>query len=396
MSLKDRQYDCIVVGGGPAGTTFADIASQNGLSVIVLEKDREIGVPVRCGEAVSDKGLRIFHDVEKEWINATITKIRLVAPNENIIDFKLKESGYILDRKIFDYALAKKAADNGAVIKTKAYVDGLIIEDDKVVGVTGIHLGEPFNLKAKIVIGADGVESRVGRWAGLPTHVKLKDMESAIQETVTGINIESHVFEFYLSSKWAPGGYLWVFPKGNDSANIGLGISGIYAKEGKSAYKYLQEFLKRKYPHGSSNTIVAGGVPVAKTVIKMVGDGVMLVGDAAHTVNPMTGGGIVPGMRSGLLAAETAIEVIKSGQKPLKSNLKNYAKQWHKIGGKNHEKFYRIKEAIFRFNDEDLINIADSISAVPEEKRSLLKLFSIAVSKKPSLLIDVARLFTGI
>jgi len=396
MSLKNRQYDCIVVGGGPAGTTFADIASQNGLSVIVLEKDREIGVPVRCGEAVSDKGLRIFHDVEKEWINATITKIRLVAPNENIIDFKLKESGYILDRKIFDSALAKKAADNGAVIKTKAYVDGLIIEDDEVVGVTGMHLGEPFKLKAKIIIGADGVESRVGRWAGLPTHVKLKDMESAIQETVTGINVESHVFEFHLSRKWAPGGYLWVFPKGNDSANIGLAISGIYAKEGKSAYKYLQEFLKRKYPNGSTNTIVAGGVPVAKTVKKMVGDGVMLVGDAAHTVNPMTGGGIIPGMRSGLLAAETAISVIKSGQKTLKNNLKNYEKQWHKIGGKNHERFYRIKEAIFRFDDKDLINIADGISAVSEEKRSLLKLFSIAVSKKPSLLIDVARLFTGI
>ena len=396
MSLKNRQYDCIVVGGGPAGTTFADIASQNGLSVIVLEKDREIGVPVRCVEAVSDKGLRIFHDVEKEWINATITKIRLVAPNENIIDFKLKESGYILDRKIFDSALAKKAADNGAVIKTKAYVDGLIIEDDEVVGVTGIHLGEPFKLKAKIIIGADGVESRVGRWAGLPTHVKLKDMESAIQETVTGINVESHVFEFHLSRKWAPGGYLWVFPKGNDSANIGLAISGIYAKEGKSAYKYLQEFLKRKYPNGSTNTIVAGGVPVAKTVKKMVGDGVMLVGDAAHTVNPMTGGGIIPGMRSGLLAAETAISVIKSGQKTLKNNLKNYEKQWHKIGGKNHERFYRIKEAIFRFDDKDLINIADGISAVSEEKRSLLKLFSIAVSKKPSLLIDVARLFTGI
>jgi len=396
MSLKNRQYDCIVVGGGPAGTTFADIASQNGLSVIVLEKDREIGVPVRCGEAVSDKGLRIFHDVEKEWINATITKIRLVAPNENIIDFKLKESGYILDRKIFDSALAKKAADNGAVIKTKAYVDGLIIEDDEIVGVTGIHLGEPFKLKAKIIIGADGVESRVGRWAGLPTHVKLKDMESAIQETVTGINVESHVFEFHLSRKWAPGGYLWVFPKGNDSANIGLAISGIYAKEGKSAYKYLQEFLKRKYPNGSTNTIVAGGVPVAKTVKKMVGDGVMLVGDAAHTVNPMTGGGIIPGMRSGLLAAETAISVIKSGQKTLKNNLKNYEKQWHKIGGKNHERFYRIKEAIFRFDDKDLINIADGISAVSEEKRYLLKLFSIAVSKKPSLLIDVARLFTGI
>jgi len=396
MNLISKKFDCIVVGGGPAGSTFADIASQNGLSVLVLEKDREIGVPVRCGEAVSDKGLRIFHDVEQEWINAMITRIRLVAPNETVIEFDLNEPGYILDRKIFDSALAKKAAENGTVIKTKAYVDGLIFDEDKVVGVTGTLLGDPFQITAKIIVGADGVESRVGRWAGLPTHVKLKDMESAIQETVTGIDVETHIFEFHLSRNWSPGGYLWVFPKGKRSANIGLAISGLYAKEGKSAYKYLQEFLSRKYPNGSTQTMIAGGVPVAKTVKKMVADGLMLVGDAAHTVNPMTGGGIISGMRSGLLAAETAVSVIKSGQNPTKKYLQKYEKEWHKIGGKNHEKFYRIKESIFRFEDKDLNRIADGIADIPENKRSLLKLFSIAVAKKPSLLLDVARLFTGL
>ncbi len=384
------------MGGGPAGSTFADIASQNGLSVLVLEKDREIGVPVRCGEAVSDKGLRIFHSVEKEWINSIITRIRLVAPNETAIEFDLTESGYILDRKIFDLALAKKAEDNGAIIKTEAYVNGLIFDEDKVVGVTGEYQGESFSLTAKIIVGADGVESRVGRWAGLSTHVKLKDMESAIQKTVTGIDVENHIFEFYLSRNWAPGGYLWVFPKGKRSANIGLAISGLYAKEGKSAYKYLQEFLNRKYPNVSTQTMIAGGVPVAKTVKNMVTEGLMLVGDAAHTVNPMTGGGIISGMRSGLLAAETAVSVIKSGQNPTKKYLQKYEEEWHKIGGKNHEKFYRIKESIFRFEDKDLNRIADGIADIPENKRSLFKLFSIAVAKKPSLLLDVARLFAGL
>jgi|TARA_B100000959_G_scaffold55097_1_gene57468 digeranylgeranylglycerophospholipid reductase len=396
MNLISKKFDCIIVGGGPAGSTFADIASQNGLSVLVLEKDREIGVPVRCGEAVSDKGLRIFHSVEKEWINSIITRIRLVAPNETAIEFDLNESGYILDRKIFDLALAKKAEDNGAIIKTEAYVNGLIFDEDKVVGVTGEYQGESFSLTAKIIVGADGVESRVGRWAGLSTHVKLKDMESAIQKTVTGIDVENHIFEFYLSRNWAPGGYLWVFPKGKRSANIGLAISGLYAKEGKSAYKYLQEFLNRKYPNVSTQTMIAGGVPVAKTVKNMVTEGLMLVGDAAHTVNPMTGGGIISGMRSGLLAAETAVSVIKSGQNPTKKYLQKYEKEWHKIGGKNHEKFYRIKESIFRFEDKDLNRIADGIADIPENKRSLFKLFSIAVAKKPSLLLDVARLFAGL
>ena len=395
MWKEQKEFDCIVVGGGPAGSTFARVAAEGGLSVLLLEKDRDIGVPVRCGEAVSDAGLRIFHEPNPRWIASTINRIKLVAPNETVVEFDLHQKGYILDRRIFDYDLAEFASIAGAQIVTKAYIDGLIIEDDKVVGVKGTHVGERFEKRAKIVVGADGVESRVGRWAGLKTTVKLKDMECGIQKTVTGIDVDEHMFDFYLSRKWAPGGYLWVFPKGKHKANIGLAISGYYAKDGKAAHKFLDEFLAWKYPNASVLTTVVGGVPVAKTVKQMVMDGLMLVGDAARTVNPVTGGGIIPGMRSGLLAAETAVKALRNGG-PIRKNLSSYEKEWHKIGGKNHERFYRIKETIFRFTDDDLNRIADGIANVPEDGRSLLKLFTIAVSKKPSLLIDVTRVFTGI
>ena len=395
MWKEQKEFDCIVVGGGPAGSTFARVAAESGLSVLLLEKDRDIGVPVRCGEAVSDAGLRIFHEPNPRWIASTINRIKLVAPNETVVEFDLHQKGYILDRRIFDYDLAELASAAGAQIVTKAYIDGLIIEDDKVVGVRGTHVGERFEKRAKIVVGADGVESRVGRWAGLKTTVKLKDMECGIQKTVTGIDVNEHMFDFYLSRKWAPGGYLWVFPKGKHKANIGLAISGLYAKDGKAAHKFLDEFLAWKYPNASVLTTVVGGVPVAKTVKHMVMDGLMLVGDAARTVNPVTGGGIIPGMRSGLLAAETAVKALKNSG-PTRKNLIQYEKEWHKIGGKNHERFYRIKETIFRFTDDELNRIANGIANVPEDSRSLLKLFTIAASKKPSLLIDVARVFTGI
>lgn len=394
MWKEQKEFDCIVVGGGPAGSTFARVAAEGGLSVLLLEKDRDIGVPVRCGEAVSDAGLRIFHEPDPRWIASTINRIRLIAPNETMVEFDLQQKGYILDRRIFDYDLAEYASSAGAQIVTKAYVDDVIIENDRVVGVKGTHVGERFEKRAKIVVGADGVESRVGRWAGLKTTVKLKNMECGIQKTVTGIDVDDHMFEFYLSRRWAPGGYLWVFPKGKNKANIGVAISGYYAKDGKAAQKFLDEFLAWKYPKASVLTTVVGGIPIDKTVKQMVMDGLMLVGDAAHTVNPVTGGGIVPGMRSGLLAAETAVKALHNGG-PVRKNLAAYEKEWHKIGGKNHERFYRIKETIFRFTDDDLNRIADGISAVPADDRSLLKLFSIAVRKKPSLLFDVIRVFAG-
>ncbi len=393
---KNKSYDVIVVGGGPAGSTFALHAAKAGLSVIILEKDRDIGMPVRCGEAVSDAGIRIFHEPQDRWIRSSIDRIKLVAPNKTEVEFGLKEHGYILDRRIFDYDLAQFAGNAGAKIITKAYVNGLLFDNDVVCGVKGLYLNEPFELKAKLVIGADGVESRVGRFAGISTNIKLKDMESAIQKTVSGIDVQSNRFDFYLSSFWSPGGYLWVFPKGDHMANIGLGISGTYAKQGKAAHKYLDEFLEEYYPTASVLTTVVGGVPVAKTLKQITADGLMLVGDAARTVNPVTGGGIVSGMRSGLLAAEAAIEVLKAGKTPSVSNMKSYNKAWEKIGGKSHERLYRIKEAIYKFQDSDLNRIADAIIKIPEKNRNLFKLFSTAVVNKPSLLIDVARLFTGI
>ncbi len=393
---KTKSYDIIVVGGGPAGSTFALHAANAGLSVILLEKDRDIGMPVRCGEAVSDAGLRIFHEPQKHWIRSSVDKIKLTAPNRHEVEFKLKEEGYILDRRIFDYDLAQYAGNAGATIVTKAYVSGLVFDNDTVSGVTGKYLNEEFSLKAKLVVGADGVESRIGRWAGLSTNLKLKDVESGIQKTVSGVDVEEDRIDFYLSSFWAPGGYLWVFPKGKHMANIGLGISGTFAKQGKSALKYLDEFMDEFYPSASVLTTVAGGIPVGKTLKSITADGLMLVGDAARMVNPVTGGGIVAGMRSGLLAAETAAKVLKAGKAPTVSNLKPYNQAWYKIGGKNHERLYRIKEAIYKFSDHDLNNIADALLKVPESDRSLFKLFSTAVSKKPTLLVDVARAFTGI
>ncbi|MDP6396344.1 MAG: NAD(P)/FAD-dependent oxidoreductase [Candidatus Marinimicrobia bacterium] len=391
---RQQKFDIIVVGGGPAGTTAARYAAQEGLSVLLLEKDRDIGVPVRCGEAVTDEGLRIFHEPQERWIKSTIKRLRLIPPSEKAIDLNLQQIGYILDRRVFDYDLGEYASQAGAQIVTKAYVTGLIIKNDFVSGVTGIFMGQPFNIESKLVIAADGVESRVGRWAGLKTNIKMKDMESAYQKTITGIEVDENRFDIYVSRKWAPGGYLWIFPKGPNIANVGLGVSGEYSKE-KSAIRYLDEFLDSHFPNYSVVAQAAGGVPCARTLKTIVSNGLMLTGDAARMVNPMTGGGIVSGMRGGLLAAQTAVKAINNGDVSAKS-LKPFQKQWHKVGGKNHDRFYRIKETIYKLSDDDIDSIADAVSEIPEGERTITKVFSKAVFKKPSLVVDVVRVFAGV
>jgi digeranylgeranylglycerophospholipid reductase len=388
--MKGR-YDVIVVGAGPAGSTAARYAAARGASVLLLEKDRDVGYPVRCGEAVSHEGVIQFIEPDDRWIAARCTRFRLISPSGKSVVPRLDGLAYVLERRIFDYELAKLAVKEGAEVVTKAYVYDLVRENGSVKGVRVIIKDRKVEIYGRVVIGADGVESRVGKWAGIDTTTHIRDMESCAQMTLSGIEVEQDVLQFYFGEHVAPGGYLWVFPKGRDSANVGIGISVELAKE-KSAVRYLEEFVQAEYPRAAILTRIAGGVPCAKTCDEIVKNNVMLVGDAAHQVNPVSGGGIISGMIGGMIAGQVAAEAIASNDL---RHLMEYEKRWHKRLGWRHEVFYRIKEAISEFSDEMLNHICESGLKLPEEKRTVGGIFRTALWNQPSMLFDVAKVFVS-
>ena len=390
-----NKYDVVVVGGGPSGSMAAWEAAKGGASVCMLEKDRDIGYPVRCGEAAGESGLKQFVDIKDSWVAERITGAKLGSPSGKLVDVEFKsETGFILNRRVFDYDLSRYAANAGAEVYTKAYVKNISTENGQVNGVVLDYLGEEKKILAKIVIGADGLTSRVGRWAGLKTQVRMKDMESAVQYSVSNVDIEANKMIMYIGRNHAPGGYIWVFPKGNKFANIGIGISGKYSKH-KSAQKYLDEFMAREYPDASILTTMCGGVPCAKPMEKPIANGIMLIGDAAHQINPMTGGGIVAGMKGGWIAGQVAAEAIQNNDFS-ENGLINYPKRMRKDFGKNHERFYKIKEATEKLTNEELDSIAAKVLSIPHKKRTLSSVFKAAVFKKPALIIDVLKVFAGV
>lgn len=387
--MKSR-YDVIVVGAGPSGSTAARFAAANGASVIVFEKDREIGVPVRCAEGVSEASLSRFIEPNPKWVAATIDKFRFYSPTKRIVDLYSNEKGIVLHRHLFDQELAVLAVNSGAEIYTKAYVHGLERKNNQT-EVYVQHLDREITITARIVIAADGIESRIARFAGISTNLKLKDIESCAQVLAGNVDINPERTDFYLSCRWAPGGYVWVFPKGERIANIGLGVNGAMSG-GRSAMSYLDSFLNENFPDAARLATIAGGVPIDNNLSELVADGFMVVGDAAHQVNPMTGGGILAAMNAGQMAGSVAAEAIRIGNTS-KKNLQEYEKEWNKSVGKDYKRFYRLKEWIRNLTDQDFENIAQAFEKVDPSNISLKEIFKLAVKNKPSLILDVLKVF---
>jgi len=393
MIIKDF-YDVVVIGAGPAGSTTARYAAENGASVLILERDREPGIPVRCAEGVSHNGIAPFIKIDKRWIAAEIDVAKLNAPDGTTAEMHNNGKGYILERRIFDTALCELACSQGADLLTKADATNLIWENDRISGVKFNYIGQQKEVKCNIVIGADGVESRVGRWAGIKTDVALKDIDTCIQYTVAGLNIRKDMLEMYFGNEVTPGGYVWIFPKSSETANIGLGVAGHRTQNG-GPKKYLDAFMQKNFPEAKITYTVYGGVTVADTLKEIVKDNIMLVGDAARQVNPLTGGGIVQGMIAGKIAGEVAAEGVKAGKYD-KKFLSKYRKGWNKRLGKNQTLMYKMKSKFMKMSDREFNNIVAFCNKIPSEKFTLGELFKEAIKDDPKLVVELAKsIFLG-
>ena len=386
-------YDVIVVGGGPAGSVTARFIAEGGYSVLILERDREVGIPVRCAEGVSHHGIEHFIDINAKWINTTIEGARLYAPDGSHADMYNNGIGYIVDRRVFDRELVDIAVSHGAQILTKADAIGLLYSDNKQIsGVRFTYDNSVKEVRCKIVIGADGIESKVGRWAGIDTSLKLNDVCTCCQYTINNnIQIDKSLIHVYFGTDIAPGGYLWLFPKSETSANIGVGISGELSKPGKGPKYYLDKFISQHFPKASLSYSVFGGVP---TLVgeEFITDGVMLVGDAARQANPITGGGIAQGMIAGKFCGETAVKALKSNNTSTKF-LNEYKVRWFDHIGANQRFMYSLKKKFIKWGDDRFNNICAIVTKIPRDEFSLKRLFQESLKEDPIMLASLATSF---
>jgi len=359
---------------------------------MLIERDRAVGAPVRCAEGVGDAGLREFANPDgAPWVARKITRVIFLAPDDTEVKVAEREVGWVLDRTRFDAALATDAVLAGADLRVGTEATDMTREPD---GRWRVSLRGPdgrTSCRARVVIGADGVETMVGRWAGLDTRVPARDMESCAQYVVQGIDFDPDAIYLQFGDRIAPGGYAWLFPKGERVANVGLGLVALKT-DGRNARQYLDAWIARRYPGGARTGYTVGGVIVHTTIRRTFATGVLLAGDAAHMINPLSGGGIVNAMKAGRLAGRIAAAAVREGDTS-ERRLSTYHDEWMALLGDDHLKYYRIKQALERLDDEFYNSLARTVNAIPETKRSLGRIFGQALVRHPQLIPVAARFF---
>jgi len=388
-----KNYDIIVIGAGPAGSMAAMSAAAAGRRVCLLERKALAGFPVRCGEGIGYKGLTLTLEPRPEWIKRAVTRARMVSPSGVNVEIGNVDKSWILDRERMDADLVKMAAEKGAdyfpstpVVSAEKTPDGRYLCIS--IGKDGVE--KKYNSPCLIL--ADGVESRLARCFGWDTALRPADIETAAFARVKSSGIDQNACVFYTGTKAAPGGYLWVFPRGGNEANVGLGIIGTKSEAGLPK-KLLLDFINSNFKDATVSDLHCGGVPVAKWVKPLVKEGVMLVGDAARQVNAINGAGIAYSLYAGKLAGETAAKSFRPDGTVNHKVLVEYQRQWAKNFGKQQERSFALKEFIQSTDDNFLNKIAEALSKEDPKKISYLRVFTKTFASKPLLLLKAFKLF---
>ncbi|WP_338834789.1 NAD(P)/FAD-dependent oxidoreductase [Neomoorella humiferrea] len=336
-----RHYDVAVVGAGPAGCRAARLIAGAGFRVIVLEEHERIGEPLQCSGLISPRTLELS-GYEGE-LRHPLHGFNLHSPAGHTLGFQTNKTYAVaVDRVALDRQLAEAARSAGAELITGARVKGLEDAGDGVI----VHAGGR-KVKARLVIAADGARSRIARQLGLyPREVVA--MAAAEIELGRGSRAREEVVELFLGEDFAPGWFGWLFPTGKGRARIGIGVG----RKGSSPRRCLDELLKR-YPEYFREAKIlrytGGCVPIGPPP-RIFAERVMLLGDAAAQVKPISGGGLYLGLHAAGHCARAAVRALERDDCSAAS-LASYQEAWEAEFGPALKSDLVLRELFLSLND---------------------------------------------
>lgn len=325
-----------VVGGGPIGLRTAINLKKFGWDVQVIEEHKSIGQPVQCSGLISKTGSDALKlEIENAIVNE-VKGARIYAPNNEFLQVeKPRTAAYLINREKLDKNLEKEAKRLKIDVLKECK---LISARQNTVFVQKGTRGEMF--KSKLVIGADGVQSKVRELLG--NKIDKENFVHCMQVDLEG-SFDPKYVEMHFGN-FAPGFFAWVIPVNAGKARVGLG-----ARLGTDLNKAFEMFLDRKKIEGEASGVVSGLIPVGKPLQNVVKENFALVGDAALQTKATSGGGLVTGSYAADILSETIDKHLKDGKQ-----LKDYEKNLSKLN-KELEMHWKIRR-YFNSMDEEKMN----------------------------------------
>lgn len=345
------EYQVLIVGGGPAGLAAAEAAATKGMRTLVLERQNEIGYPIHTsgGSWISDmKALKV-----PDHLYHPVTKIVFVSPRREFeVNYNPAVACVIDIRGLYQH-LAGRAVSAGAEIRVRHTVDKVLIDGERVAGVTyKNHVSERSEVRADVTIDASGFSRHIG---------VRTDMGEAFHRYGFGAEYDLYAPHYpqdtvylIMGSEYAPQGYAWVFPRGNGRVRLGTGV--IHPDCDNDARVYLDRILympqlKEKLRGASPVEYHTGLFPAVRPVERFSRDGLVLAGDAGAQGSTLVGEGIRFAMYSGQMAGEVAAEAVQ--QRDVSGDfLSRFDKKWRARFGRDMELSYLINKHIAAYTDQ--------------------------------------------
>ena len=365
---EEYQYDVVVVGGGPAGSSAAWAAAKNGIKVALIEKEGSIAETVRTSGVTWIQNIKEF-GIPENCYNP-IKNFSFCSPNNEVTISDSVPRAAVLDvRKTYRW-LANEAEKEGADIFIKTSINDVIKNDNgDIVGVSGTGPKGEITFRSKIIIDASGFSSTICKAMGFAT--QWERFGAGAEWEVKAEHVDSETWWLMVGQQYSPAGYAWIFPLGNDIVRIGVGVGK--PESNVDPTQRLKELMDTKVgPIKKLGKITPiefhyGLIPNDGLSRKTVFNNLILVGDSAGQANPLVLEGIRYAIKFGRVAGKVSADCIKSGNTD-RDALLPYEENWRKAIESKIKSASKIQDRWIDLSDEEWDKELDIISELKSDE----------------------------